>query len=264
MPRDLSMVERATVIVWLEDQLAQLKAEQVPAPVPAQPVQPAPVIGTHPGFASAKAEGKFYDWLRDNDMLGPVISGEEFRGCDSITRACAEAEWPISWTAYALATAYLETAHQMIPVEEAYWLSPAARQKYFTRMYDITGARPKKAEELGNLTPGDGARFPGRGYPQLTGRKNYLKAGTALGIDLVAQPERALEPGVAAAIMIRGMDEGWFTNRKLSDTLPRSGPASREQFRKSRPIINGTDRDDDVAGFAIDFQKALQAGGWRF
>jgi hypothetical protein len=33
-----------------------------------------------------------------------------------------QARWPLAFTAYALATAYLETAHQMIPVREAFWL----------------------------------------------------------------------------------------------------------------------------------------------
>ncbi len=45
-------------------------------------------------------------------------------------------------------------------------------ERYFYRMYDITGYRPGVAKHLGNLQPGDGARFPGRGLVQLTSRKN--------------------------------------------------------------------------------------------
>ena len=59
------------------------------------------------------------------------------------------------------------------------------------------------------------------------------------------------------------MEEGWFTGKKLADYLPGSGPATLKQFRESRRIINGLDRADDLADYAIRFQKALSAGGWR-
>jgi hypothetical protein len=49
--------------------------------------------------------------------------------------------------------------------------------------------------DLGNLQPGDGARYIGRGYMQLTGRANYAAAGAALGLDLERHPELAEEPG---------------------------------------------------------------------
>lgn len=261
----LTQAERQILLRLLEDQIAELRAAEspvipAPAPTPAPAAPPASDDTTdHPGFGfSRKNEAGFYNYLRNNDLLGPAISPGEFKGCDAITRACAAANWPLAYTAYALATAYLETAHTMLPVKE--YGGPT----YYRRMYDIQGARPAKARELGNLTPGDGIKYCGRGYPQMTGRRNYLKAGTALGVDLINNPDLALEPGVAAQIMVRGMSEGWFTGRKLSDYLPRSGPASRDQFRKSRPIINGTDRALDVADYAVIFQKGLQAGNWAF
>lgn len=54
--------------------------------------------------------------------------------------------------------------------------------------------------DLGNLEPGDGARFIGRGYLQITGRANYRAVGARIGIDLEATPERAAEPEVAVKI----------------------------------------------------------------
>lgn len=206
--------------------------------------------------------GAFYDWLRGNAMLGPKISAEEFEGCDRIIRACALTGWGMSWTAYALATTFHEVNGTMQPIKE---IGSAA---YFTRMYDIKGSRPAKARELGNLTPGDGARYAGRGYVQLTGKTNYARATKKLremgfNVDLVANPERAMEADIAAAILVAGMREGWFTGRDIDDDLPARGPATLAQFVASRDIINGRDKDDLIAGYAIDFQTALQQGGYR-
>jgi hypothetical protein len=58
------------------------------------------------------------------------------------------------------------------------------------------------------------------------------------------------------------MIEGWFTGRKFATALP-DAIASREQFTKARRIINGVDRADKIAGYAVDFQAALIAGGWK-
>lgn len=247
--------------------LADALAIETPAavtPPPPPPPAPAPAAGALP-FTN---EGAFYDWLRGNSMLGPKISPSEYQGCTAILGACASARFPLADTAYTLATAYLETAASMQPVKEANWLSPKAAHAYFMRMYDITGQRPAKARELGNLTPGDGALFCGRGYPQMTGKTNYARANKVLpeygihGVDLLANPDDAMRPDVAAVVMTDGMGKGWFTGKKLRDYLPAKGPATRVQFKGARRIINGQDRADDVAGFALNFQQALQAGGW--
>ena len=69
------------------------------------------------------------------------------------------------------------------------------------RKYDPKFA-PKKAKILGNTKIGDGARYKGRGYIQITGRYNYTKASKALGIDLVNKPELAQHPDTAAEIAL--------------------------------------------------------------
>lgn len=189
---------------------------------------------------------RFFAAVRSG-LLGPELSEAETDGCNAILKACAG--WPLSWTAYALATAFHETAHTMQPVVEQ------GGAAYFTRMYDPAGLRPAVAAQLGNIEAGDGCRFCGRGYVQLTGRSNYVRAG------LLDAPDRALDPQVAADILERGMREGWFSGRRLIDVLPLGGRATRAQFVAARRIINGQDRASLIADYALRFQDALLAGG---
>lgn len=188
-------------------------------------------------------------------VMGPTLDPNEVSGAEAILNAMAGA--PLSWTAYALATAYHETAHTLQPIKEY------GGPNYFFRMYDPEGNRPALAKRNGNTQPGDGARYFGRGYVQLTWRSNYRRLGQRIGVNLEAQPELALDPTIAARIMRIGMQEGAFTGKGFSDFLPTAGPAGRGDFIKARRIINGTDRAADIADYAVGFQAALIAGEWK-
>lgn len=83
-------------------------------------------------------------------------------------------------------------------------------------------------KDLGNLQPGDGARFKGRGFIQLTGRANYEKYGKKLGIDLVGKPELALDPKVAAKILVV-----YFVDHGCDVW------SLRGNWRKVRRLVNG-------------------------
>ena len=76
------------------------------------------------------------------------------------------------------------------------------------RKYDPKYA-PKKAKALGNVKPGDGAKYKGRGFIQITGRYNYKKAGEAVGLNLLKNPELAEKPEVAAKIAV------WFWQHRV-------------------------------------------------
>lgn len=54
--------------------------------------------------------------------------------------------------------------------------------------------------DLGNVEPGDGYRFRGRGIFQVTGRANYRTYGAKVGIDLEVTPDRAAEPALAVLL----------------------------------------------------------------
>jgi putative chitinase len=181
-------------------------------------------------------EAKFFTTVRAK--LGSLKQAQ-IDGINSILSAAEGA--PLAHTAYMLATAWHETAKTMQPVREAYWLSEEWRKAHL-RYYP----------------------WYGRGYVQLTWEFNYRHADEALGLNgaLMANPDKAMEPPIAALIMRRGMDAGWFTGVSLAKVLPTSGVATREQYMNARTIINGRDKADLVEDYAQAFERALRDGGW--
>lgn len=107
--------------------------------------------------------------------------------------------------------------------------------------------------DLGNTESGDGPRFKGRGFVQLTGRKNYTVWSDRLNMDLIQYPERVMQPEVSARILVQGMRDGLFTGSKLSDFI-RSGD---RDFYSARQIINGLDRASQLAAIAEEYLKVL-------
>jgi uncharacterized protein (TIGR02594 family) len=61
--------------------------------------------------------------------------------------------------------------------------------------------RYENRQDLGNTQPGDGPRFKGRGYVQVTGRKNYDTIGDQIGSNLTANPELANDPTIAGRVL---------------------------------------------------------------
>lgn len=103
----------------------------------------------------------------------------------------------------------------------------------------------------------------GRGLVQLTWDDNYERADDELGLGgtLLKDFDRALEPELAAQILVRGSAEGWFTGKRLADYI-KTDYGTFPQFKAARRIINGTDRASDIADLAMRFQDALYEGKW--
>jgi hypothetical protein len=99
-----------------------------------------------------------------------------------------------------------------------------------TTPFDLYDAGTAKAVGLGNVRAGDGPRFHGRGYIQLTGRANYERIGERIGIDLIARPDRAVEPATAAAILACFLKE---REDKVRAAL------ARDDLAAARRLVNG-------------------------
>lgn len=189
----------------------------------------------------------FYDTIR-NQLFNHSMLGSQVSGIQAIYDACiAYGITDIHQIAYILATAYHETAKTMQPIREY------GGHDYFMQRYDISGKNPTLAKQLGNTIIGDGATYCGRGYVMITGRANYQKFSNILKIDFVKDPDYAMLLENAAKIAIYGMMQGIFTGKKLSDYI--NGTTCN--YLSARRIINGTDKSDLIATYALKFQTAL-------
>lgn len=182
----------------------------------------------------------FFDQVRTSLFSGALTSGQ-VQGMEAKLRAFQEAQYPLSWAAYALATSYHETARRMVPVREGLSASDAWRRKHL-RYYP----------------------YYGRGDVQLTWRENYVRADKELGLKgaLIKDLDLALDPDISAKIMVRGMKDGWFSKgNTLAKHLPES-EGTLPQFTTARKIINLMDKAALIAGYAMKFQKALKGAGY--
>ena len=182
----------------------------------------------------AKA-AEFFRLVRSKMFAGSMTQAQV-----SGTNAILDA-WPkgtdIRWIAYSLATAFHETDFTMEPIAE----------------YGRGRGKPYGV-------PVNGVVYYGRGYVQLTWKHNYVRAESEIhGSDLVAHPDNAMKPDIAAQIMVSGMTEGWFTGLCLGDYFPLTRPKVAD-WLNARRIINGLDSAARIAVYAQHFRDALEAG----
>jgi RHS repeat-associated protein len=111
-------------------------------------------------------------------------------------------------------------------------------------------------ERMGNTAPGDGYTYRGRGYVGLTGKWSYGYWSKQLGVNLVANPELAATPDIAAQIAVEGMDRGSFRpGNSLYDYI---NPSDGVDFIGARNVVNGKgDRAGDIANIANGYASAL-------
>lgn len=187
----------------------------------------------------------FFDTTRQS-LFGGKLNSSQVNGMSAILDEWDTGKWQDDFRklAYMFATAYHETAFTMQPIVER------GNRAYFNKYEPST----KIGKTLGNDKPGDGYLYRGRGFVQLTGRRNYSLAGDRIDVDLENNPDLACDTDNAVKIMFYGMFEGWFTGRKLSDYFN----ASKSDYLAARKIINGLDRAALIANHARLFYKSLR------
>lgn len=181
----------------------------------------------------------FYDALRPT--LG-AFTEPNVAGFELVLDEARRRGTPLNDLAYILATAWWETAKTMQPVREGFWLSEDWRERNL-RYYP----------------------FYGRGFVQLTWEENYRKASQLYGVDLVKDPDRAMETSLAVRILFNGMNDGWFTGRDLDDyidDIDEDDDEDLREFANARRIVNGTDKQIAIGTLALDFEAALKAAGY--
>ena len=102
------------------------------------------------------------------------------------------------------------------------------REKPFDRYEPRTSA----GDRLGNTRPGDGPLFKGRGFIQLTGRDNYFRVGSQLGVDLIGNPDLANDSALAGRILAQFL--------KNSETRVRNALSANDLALARRCVNGGT------------------------
>lgn len=192
---------------------------------------------------SLKYPSAFFAVVRDHFKS---LTGDQVVSIETLLKAMKD--WPISWVAYGLATADIETAHTFQPVREAYWLSEDWRKKNL-RYYPHYG----------------------RGYVQITWLKNYQwldKAAAEADLtepgEILADLDLAMRPDIAALALRLGLEEGRYDaqGKRMADRLPLNGLATKAQFVNARYLVNIQDKAGPIADVALMFQRALTEGEW--
>jgi putative peptidoglycan binding protein/glycosyl hydrolase family 19 (putative chitinase) len=134
--------------------------------------------------------------------------------------------------AYMLATTFHETAFTMKPIAE----------------YGKGAGHP-----YGEPDAETGQTYYGRGFVQLTWKANYATFGKLLNVDLVNNPDLAMDLKNATEIMFTGMLQGLFTGKKLATYFT----ADNSDWVNARKIINGLDQASAIAGYGTTFYSAI-------
>lgn len=172
--------------------------------------------------------------------------------------------------AYMLATVRHEVGEDMIPiVENMNYTAARIVQVWPSRFKSVAEAQPyaHNPEKLGNNvygnrlgngppSSGDGYRYRGRGIgAQFTGKENYIKFGKLFEVDLVNNPELAVDLNLGAKILYKGSIEGLFTGRKLSDYITKDSV----DYKNARRVVNAdvAANGQKIANDAIKFASIL-------
>lgn len=141
-----------------------------------------------------------------------------------------------SYSASALQSVFSKTFGGKPDLAERYARWKGTKESFFDLVYD-----PKNnGGALGNTQPGDGGRYYGRGFIQITGRSNYSRYARQSGVDILTQPDLLnLDYEVSAQVAVAyfqdrvrvgGNDPGYFQAALSAVGGARSGWPKKEAY----------------------------------
>lgn len=180
--------------------------------------------------------------------FGNRLTPEQVSGMESLVSywEVAYAHRDIRLLAYILATVFHETGGRMVPVREGFAKS------------DEEARRIVAGRSYGKPDPETGHVYYGRGHVQLTWKENYKRMGDLINVDLVSDPDKALNPNTSTAILFEGMlrgvsAKGDFTGKALEDYFNET----TEDPQGARKVVNGHDKKALIASYYRAFKDAL-------
>lgn len=201
----------------------------------------------------------FYNSLRkrNSGVFGTSLSQMQVEGIEGILTAFEQVgDGKASTLAYALATAYHETARRMVPVREGLAQTDAGARRAVANLARKRG--PKSAvARYAKPQPPYGHVYYGRGHVQLTWMDNYRSSSADAGVDLVKLPDAMLDPKTSARVLFKGLLDGRWNGRGhgLRYYLDKG------DLRGARRTVNITDKWELIAGYHKAFLAAIKAGG---
>ena len=101
----------------------------------------------------------------------------------------------------------------------------------------VYGMNDRIGKSMGNTEPGDGWKYRGRGFIQITGKNNYARYGKMIGVDLISNPDQANDPAVAA---------------KLASAFVMTGLKGKQDFSDQKTANRAVTQTIGGAGLGLD------------
>jgi hypothetical protein len=149
---------------------------------------------------------------------------------DAVVQKAKELGLPLKtqW-AYLMATIEWETAHTFEPVREAFWMSESWRKNNL-RYYP----------------------YYGRGYVQLTWKENYQSFSEITELDLVGNPDLAMQSDTALFVLVYGLKHGIFGGR-LEDYVRED----KTDYFNARQCVNLLNKAAEIGEIAKKWESRL-------
>ncbi|MEM9738903.1 MAG: hypothetical protein AAF829_03475 [Pseudomonadota bacterium] len=233
-PTRLDRLEHGSAPLNTNGDLQDEGDEETSSSDPTDPATPLPLSRKEvlrQAVPASRVAGLFHPTAAENveRYLPLVLDALQEEGLD---------DWPHIITA--LGTIMAETASFKSIAED--------KSKYNTDPGGAPFAKYDFRTDIGNNAEGDGFKYRGRGFVQLTGKDNYKRYGDRLGIDLENDPDKALEPNVAARILAAFMKD-------KQERIERAWAS--ENWRDARAAVNGGSHGLDAFKSVVTSARTL-------